>query len=83
MTSITFDKLTYIETLKSAGIADEHARAHTHALDDALRDSVATKADVKELDHKIVAMEQRIIIKVGAMFFTGIGFLAALQFFAK
>lgn len=47
MTTITFDKLVYLETLKASGISEDHARAHAHALDEALRDSVATKADVR------------------------------------
>ena len=40
MSSTTFDKLAYLDSLKSAGIPDDQARAHAKALDDALRDSV-------------------------------------------
>ncbi|MEI8396971.1 MAG: hypothetical protein WCF85_19775 [Rhodospirillaceae bacterium] len=46
MSLATFDKLAYLESLKNAGIPEAHARAHALALDDALRDSVATQADV-------------------------------------
>ena len=46
MTTITFDRLTYPETLKAAGIPEAQARAHAVALDEALRDSVATKGDI-------------------------------------
>jgi hypothetical protein len=76
MSSITFDRLTYIETLKSAGISDEQARAHTHALDDALRDTVATKNDLRE-------SELRMTIRLGSMIVAATAFLAAIQFFAK
>jgi hypothetical protein len=46
---IVFDKLTYLDRLVRAGIAEDHARAHTEALNDALRESVATKADIDAL----------------------------------
>ena len=45
-TEITFDKLLYIDRLKSGGIEERHARAHAEALDQALRDTVATKLDL-------------------------------------
>lgn len=47
--STTFDKLAYLETLKAAGVPDDQARAHTHALDAAFRESVATKGDIEGL----------------------------------
>ncbi len=47
--AINFDRLAYIDRLKSGGIDDEHARAHAAALDAALRDSVATTSDVEDL----------------------------------
>lgn len=49
MTTITFDKLAFVESLRSAGIPEDHARAHAQALDAALHDSVATKGDVETL----------------------------------
>ena len=45
-TEITFDKLVYIDRLKSAGVDEPHARAHAEALDQALRDTVVTKQDL-------------------------------------
>jgi hypothetical protein len=44
---ITFDKLVYIDRLKSAGIDEPQARAHAEALDQALRESVATRQDLR------------------------------------
>lgn len=41
-----FDRLIYVDTLKSAGIPEDQARAHASALQIALTDSVATKDDV-------------------------------------
>ena len=44
--ALTFDRLAYIDRLTAAGFDDKQARAQAEALDAALRDSVATKADV-------------------------------------
>jgi hypothetical protein len=46
---LTFDRLAYIDRLREAGFDEKQARAQADALDAALRDSVATKADLKEL----------------------------------
>ena len=46
-----FDKLAYIDRLKAAGFAEPQARAMADGLDQALREKVATKSDVrKEID---------------------------------
>ena len=42
----TFDKLAYLETLRAGGITEEQAKVHAHALDAALHEAVATRADV-------------------------------------
>lgn len=41
-----FDRLLYVDTLKSAGVPEDQARAHASALQTALLDTVATKDDV-------------------------------------
>jgi hypothetical protein len=46
---ILFDKLIYLDRLKAAGIPEEQARAHAEAMHEALRESVATSADLAEL----------------------------------
>ena len=46
MSDIVFDKLTFVDRLKSGGISEDQARVHADALDTALREGVATKADV-------------------------------------
>ncbi|WP_159728813.1 hypothetical protein [Methylosinus sp. Ce-a6] len=53
--AITFDRLAYIDRLKEAGFDDRQARAQADALDAALRDSVATKADVRESELRLEA----------------------------
>lgn len=49
MTTMTFDKLTYIDRLKAAGFAEPQARAMADGLDQALREEVATKGDLAVL----------------------------------
>ncbi|MGB6230715.1 MAG: hypothetical protein WBF53_11390 [Litorimonas sp.] len=53
MANVIFDKLTYVDRLKSAGIADKSARAHADALDVAMREGVTNKADIQRLEAKL------------------------------
>ena len=57
MAAVTFDKLSYSQTLRSGGFTPEQAETSAHALDHALRDTVATKGDLDaveaRLEHKI------------------------------
>ncbi len=53
MSTVTFDKLAYVEKLKAGGISPDAARLHADALDEALRESVSTKADLRELELSI------------------------------
>jgi hypothetical protein len=81
MTVIAFNKLAYMEHLKTAGVDDVHARAHAFALDDALKDSVATKADIRELEAKMRELELRMTVKFGGMLFVAVGvILTAIRF---
>ena len=50
-----FDRLRYVDRLTSAGIAENQARAHADAMEDALRSGVATKADVGYVRSEIAA----------------------------
>jgi hypothetical protein len=53
MTTMTFDKLAYIDRLKAAGFAEPQARAMADGLDQALREEVATKSDLAALRAEI------------------------------
>ena len=46
MTTMTFDKLAYVDRLRAAGFNEPQARAMADGLDQALREEVATKSDV-------------------------------------
>lgn len=48
--TIGFNKLAYLEGLKSAGVSEEIARAHADGLDQTLRESVATKSDLEKTE---------------------------------
>ncbi len=50
MASITFDKLAYTHSLRAGGFTEKQAEAQAHALDNALRDSVATKDDLQRVE---------------------------------
>jgi hypothetical protein len=56
--TMTFDKLAYIDRLKAAGFAEPKARAMADGLDQALREKVATKSDVRK-EINLVQMEFR------------------------
>jgi hypothetical protein len=73
-TQITFDKLAYIDGLKRAGIDKHVARAHAEAFDQALRDKLATKHDLK------IAVRD-LQIWIGGIALILFGALAAIKFF--
>jgi hypothetical protein len=52
-TQLLFDKLAYVDRLTKAGIDESQARAFSDALEEALRESVATKTDIIQLQHAI------------------------------
>ena len=91
-TEITFDKLVYIDRLKSAGVDEPQARAHAEALEQALRGTVATKHDlaamkqelvgeIVRLDHKIDVAVRDLTIRMGGMLIILFGALASIKFF--
>ena len=71
MAAVTFDKLSYSQTLRSGGFTPEQAETSAHALDSALRDSVATKADLENLkadiDQRFTVVEHKIDGSVAAL----------------
>ena len=68
--TLTFDRLAYVDRLREAGFDEKQARAQAEALDLALRDSVATKADLDEvrrdLRRDIRDVETRLEAKIEA-----------------
>jgi hypothetical protein len=52
---LTFDKLAYVDRLTAVGMDDQQARALAEGLDQALREEVATKADLAALRNEFRA----------------------------
>jgi len=65
--TVLFDKLAYLDRLKRAGIEDDQARAHAEAMEDALRESVATKVDVATLGTTIQSEVGRLETKISRL----------------
>ena len=80
---ILFDKLRYIDRLANAGIDREQARAHAEAIEEALRESVATKSDIADLKHAIELAVRDLTIRAGAMATAVVVILAAIKFFGS
>ncbi|MDE0628928.1 MAG: hypothetical protein OXH99_21245 [Bryobacterales bacterium] len=66
----TFDTLAAARDLQDAGIDSGHAEAIVDAVPSVISEQVATKADLREL-------EQRLLIRLGAPLFAGLGLLFA------
>ncbi len=66
----TFDTLTAARNLQAAGLDPKHADAIVDAMRSAVSENVATKADLREL-------EQRLMIRLGTLLFAGLGLLFA------
>lgn len=84
-TQLLFDKLAYVDRLIKSGIDEGQARALSDALEEALRESVATKRDIAELRQEIRLLGRDLTIRMGGMFaaFYAIvlATLAAFRFF--
>ena len=78
MSTVAFDKLAYSEALKAGGFTLEQATVQANALDIALRETVATKHDLKLVRTEIHAVEQRMTIKIAGMLVIAVGVFVAL-----
>jgi hypothetical protein len=81
MENLLFDKLAYVDRLTKAGIDEAQARAFSDALDEALKESVATRADIVRLEHKIDLLGRDLTIRMGGMLILLFTALAAIKFF--
>ncbi|CAK0743733.1 conserved hypothetical protein [Gammaproteobacteria bacterium] len=93
MAAITFDTFKFVERLEKAGVPREQAAAFVEAqqqsLSEALDNSLATKADVREVKTEVrelkaelkadmEKMELRMTIKLGALIAAAVGILIAV-----
>jgi hypothetical protein len=78
MTDLLFDKLAYKDKLTASGIPEAHARALGDAMDEALRESVATKPF---LETRLAQLETRLSLRMGAIVAAGVAILIGVKFF--
>ena len=78
MTTITFDTLKYANTLKAAGVPPAQAEAEAVALSEVLEVNLKELVTKDDLHREMRDLEQRVIIKLGALMAFSIGVVAAL-----
>ncbi len=79
MSTITFDTLKFADTLKAAGVPDKQAEAEARAVAAAIGEvDVATRRGIDDLRREMQLLEQRLVIKLGALVTVAIGAVAAL-----
>ena len=79
MATITFDTHKFIRTLKEAGVPESQAEAFSEAFKEAQGEAdLATKRDIDDVRRDMRELEQRLIIKLGALIAFAIGIVAVL-----
>lgn len=76
--AITFDTLAYAKKMISAGFTQQQAEMQAEALAEIIDEHIATKQDIRDIKKEMREMEQRIIIKLGAMMAASIAIIAAI-----
>ena len=79
--NLLFDKLAYVDRLVKAGIDESQARALSDALDEALKESVATRSNIARLEHKIELAVRELKIWVGGIAMALFAALVVVRFF--
>ena len=75
MTAIVFDTLAYAKKLKKAGFTEIQAELQAEALADLANEKLATKHDLRALEHRLT---DRLTIRLGGMLAVSIGIFATL-----
>ena len=79
MTTITFVTLKFANTLKAAGVPPEQAEAEATAISKILEVNLQDLVTKDDMHREMQNMEQRLIIKLGAMMVFSIGIVAVLM----
>ena len=78
MTTITFDTLKFANTLKAAGVPSAQAEAEATAISEVLEVNLKDLMTKDDMHREMRDLEQRLIIKLGALMAVAIGVVAAL-----
>lgn len=78
MTTVTFDTLKFANTLKAAGVPPAQAEAEAVAISEVLEVNLKDLVTKDDMTREMRDLEQRLIIKLGALMALSIGIVAAL-----
>lgn len=78
MATISFDTLKFSNTLKAAGVPSAQAEAEATALADVFEVNLKDLVTKEDMHREMRDLEQRLIIKLGALIALAIGIVAAL-----
>lgn len=78
MTASTFDTLKFARRLQSAGMEQRLAEEQAEAMAEALGANLREMVTADKLTTELRLLEQRLIIKLGAMLVVAVGAIAAL-----
>jgi hypothetical protein len=89
---MTTNELKLAKAFREAGFPQDKAEAVSQTIFDAIRDNVATKADVelvrrdvelvrRDLETRLAQLETRLTVRMGAMLTAGVAILIGVKFF--
>ena len=73
-----FNSLKYVKRLEEVGLPRHQAEAQVEMLTDIIQTDLATKQDIKDLEHKMIQLESRLTIKLGTIVSIAIGVAVTL-----
>jgi hypothetical protein len=77
MTTVTFDTQELVIELESSGFTRQQSETVVSVLKKS-QGELSTKRDIQDMDARLIQMEQRLIIKQGALMAFAIGVVAIL-----
>ena len=77
MTTLALDTHKAVKTLTEAGFEETKAEAMVATFGNAMSENVATKDDVAALKADLLALEQRLTVRLYTTILTGIGLIIA------